>query len=158
MMRFPDCPACRGAEGDPELHRTEVWSDERWRLTTSLSAEVLGFSYLEPRRHIVAITELDGEEASTLGEVVARCTSALKDATGAEQVYVYVFGSGIPHLHFLLAPHRQGDALSDWMFKGDAVETTLPNGAVLVSSAQYPPLPEGDLRDTAELVRRMLGS
>ncbi len=36
MMRYPDCPACRGAEGDPELHRLEVWSDDLWRLTTSL--------------------------------------------------------------------------------------------------------------------------
>ena len=68
MMRYPDCPACRGAEGDPELHRMEVWSDDLWRLTTSLSAEVVGFSYLEPRRHIVAITAIDGDEARTLGD------------------------------------------------------------------------------------------
>ncbi|MFI5055652.1 MAG: HIT family protein [Actinomycetota bacterium] len=156
MMRYPDCPACRGAEGDPELHRTEVWSDDLWRLTTSLSAEVGGFSYLEPRRHIVAITALDGAEARTLGEVLGRCTAALKDATGAEQVYIYSFGSGIPHLHLMLAPHRQGDALSDWMLKGEAVETPLPNGAVLISSADYPPLPEDDLRVTADLIRRAL--
>ena len=141
MMRYPDCPACRGAEGDPELHRTEVWSDDPWRLTTSLSAEVGGFSYLEPRRHIVAITAIDGEEARTLGDVLGRCTTALKDATGAEQVYIYSFGSGIPHLHLMLAPHRQGDALSDWMLKGEAAET---------------PLPEDDLRVTADLIRRAL--
>jgi glycosyltransferase A (GT-A) superfamily protein (DUF2064 family) len=73
-----------------------------------------------------------------------------------EQIYVDVFGSGIPHLHFMLAPHRQGDALSDRMLKGEAVETQLPNGAVLVSSADYPPLPEDELRDAAELIRRTL--
>jgi diadenosine tetraphosphate (Ap4A) HIT family hydrolase len=156
MMRYPDCPACRGTEGDPELHRMEVWSDDLWRLTTSLSSEVLGFSYLEPRRHITAITGLGGDEARTLGTVIGRCTGALRDSTGAEQVYVYVFGSGIPHLHFMLAPHRQGDALSDWMLKGEAVETQLPNGAVLVSSADHPPLPEDDLRAAAELIRRTL--
>ena len=156
MIRYPDCPACRGTDGDHELHRTEVWSDPRWRLTTSLSSEVLGFSYLEPRRHITAITGLDGEEAATLGDVLGRCTAAVCDATGAEQTYVYVFGSGIPHLHFMLAPHRQGDALSDRMLKGEAVETQLPNGAVLVSSADYPPLPEDELRDAAELIRRTL--
>jgi diadenosine tetraphosphate (Ap4A) HIT family hydrolase len=133
-----------------------VWSDDHWRLTTSLSSEVLGFSYLEPRRHITAITGLDGDEARTLGTVIGRCTAALRDSTGAEQVYVYVFGSGIPHLHFMLAPHRQGDALSDWMLKGEAVETQLPNGAVLVSSADHPPLPEDDLRAAAELIRRTL--
>jgi len=157
MIRYPDCPACRGTDGDPELHRTEVWSDARWRLTTSLSSEVLGFSYLEPRRHITAITALDGEEAATLGDVLGRCSAAVRDATGAEQIYVYVFGSGIPHLHLMLAPHRQGDALSDRMLKGEAVETPLSNGAVLVSSAEYPPLPEDELRDAAELIRRTLG-
>jgi diadenosine tetraphosphate (Ap4A) HIT family hydrolase len=156
MMRYPDCPACRGAEGDPELHRLEVWSDDLWRLTTSLSSGVLGFSYLEPRRHITAITAIDGEEAATLGSVLGRCSAAIRDATGAEQIYLYVFGSGIPHLHVMLAPHRQGDALSDWMLKGEAVETKLPNGAVLVSSAQHPPLPEDELRAAAELIHRTL--
>jgi diadenosine tetraphosphate (Ap4A) HIT family hydrolase len=136
----------------------EVWSDDLWRLTTSLSSEVLGFSYLEPRRHVVNITELNGEEARTLGVVLARCTRALRDATGAEQVYVYVFGPGIPHMHLMLAPHRAGDPLSDWMLKGDVVETRLPNGAILVSSAEYPPLPEDDLRATADLIRRHLTS
>jgi diadenosine tetraphosphate (Ap4A) HIT family hydrolase len=156
MMRYPDCPACRGAAGDPELHRLKVWSDDLWRLTTSLSSGVLGFSYLEPRRHITAITAIDGEEAATLGSVLGRCSAAIRDATGAEQIYLYVFGSGIPHLHVMLAPHRQGDALSDWMLKGEAVETKLPNGAVLVSSAQHPPLPEDELRAAAELIHRTL--
>jgi hypothetical protein len=78
------------------------------------------------------------------------------DATGAQQIYVYAFGSGIPHLHFMLAPHRQGDDLSDRMLKAEAVETPLPNGAVLVSSAEHPPLPEDELPDAAELIRRAL--
>ncbi len=117
---------------------------------------MLGFSYLEPRRHITAITAIDGEEAATLGTVLGRCSAAIRDATGAEQIYLYVFGSGIPHLHVMLAPHRQGDALSDWMLKGEALETKLPNGAVLVSSAQYPPLPEDELRAAAELIHRTL--
>lgn len=86
MIRYPDCPACRGVDGDPELHRTEVWSDQRWRLTPSLSSEVLGFSYLEPRRHITAITALDRDEAATLGDVLGRCTSATRNATGTAQV------------------------------------------------------------------------
>jgi len=56
----------------------------------------------------------------------------------------------------MLAPHRPGDALSDWMLKGEAIETPLPNGAMLVSSADYPPLPEDDLRAAAELIHRTL--
>src|ERR687883_177622 len=66
-----NCILCRGAEADQELGVVQVWEDSYWRMTTSLDAEVLGFSYLEPKRHIRYITDLDGEEASTFGEVLA---------------------------------------------------------------------------------------
>jgi diadenosine tetraphosphate (Ap4A) HIT family hydrolase len=78
---------CRGPEGDEELLRVQVWEDELWRLTTSVSGDpVPGFSYLEPKRHIPSITELDGDEALTFGAVMARVTGALKEGTGAEVV------------------------------------------------------------------------
>ena len=42
-----------------------------------------------------------------------RCVSrALRDETGSDLVYVYVFGGGIPHLHLHLTPHHPGDALN----------------------------------------------
>jgi len=41
---------------DHALMRTEVWSDDLWRLTASEASEVAGFSYLEPRRHIADIS------------------------------------------------------------------------------------------------------
>lgn len=71
-----------------------------------------GFGHLEPVRHIPFLTDLDGEEAATLGPVLARVTSALRDVTAADLVYVYVFGERVAHLHFNLAPHRAGDALA----------------------------------------------
>lgn len=57
------------------------------------------------------------EEAVTPGPVLARCARALKEATAAEQVYLYVSDGGIPHLQ--LAPHRAGDALHDQMLRGE---------------------------------------
>src|SRR5512134_949593 len=62
-----ECPMCRGAAADAELDRIEVWQDAHWRLTVSLSSEVAGFAYLEPKRHIRYITELDGPEAASFG-------------------------------------------------------------------------------------------
>jgi len=141
-MTSADCLICRGPDGDAELMREHVWQDDLWRLSTATSGEVVGFSYLEPRRHISDITALDGREAETLGPVIARVTAALKAATGAELVYVYVFGGGIPHLHIHLAPHRDGDALNDAMIKGEFESTKLPSGAELFVSLDYPQLPE----------------
>lgn len=151
-----DCILCRGIEGDPQLERIQVWEDSHWRLTMSLAAEVLGFSYLEPKRHIPHITDLDGAEAGTLGAVLARAARILREETGAELVYLYVFGGGVPHLHIHLAPHRKGDALSSQIVRGEITEEKLESGASRMVSKDYPPLPEEQQRAVAQRVRQRL--
>jgi diadenosine tetraphosphate (Ap4A) HIT family hydrolase len=117
-----ECVICRGVAGDEELQRIQVWEDSLWRLTVSLDAEVLAFSYLEPKRHIPHLTDLDGEEARTFGEVLARLSRVLQEETGAELVYVYIFGGGVPHLHVHLAPHRPGEGLNTQIVRGEFTE------------------------------------
>ena len=153
-----DCTLCRGTAGDSDLNRVETWSDDLWRLTTSVGPGdvTLGFSYLEPRRHVSDITALDGAEAETFGAVLARCTAALKEATGCELVYVYVFGGSIPHLHVHLAPHVAGDALNDDLLKGEFETQELPSGAIAYLSKDYPALPEADCVAVADRVRALL--
>lgn len=153
-MANPDCPMCAGTARDEELERQEVWRDAHWRLTVSLSSEVAGFAYLEPLRHIPFITDLDGTEAASFGPTIARCTRILREATGTDVVYVYIFGDGVPHLHVHLAPHRAGDALNDQMVRGALVEEKLPSGMTRFTSAEFPPLPRADLEAIAERVRR----
>lgn len=150
------CVICRGSSGDAELGRIQVWEDPFWRLTMAAEGEVAGFSYLEPKRHVPHITDLQGDEARTLGPVLSRVTRALKEATDAQVVYVYVFGSGIPHLHVHLAPHREGDALSDRMIRGEVMETRLPSGATALVSKDFPPLPASVHSRVRERVRRSL--
>lgn len=157
-MTTSDCPMCRGAAADEELERIEVWQDAHWRLTVSLSSEVAGFAYLEPKRHIRYVTELDGPEAATFGPALARSTSALKEAAGAEVAYVYIFGDGVPHLHVHLAPHRAGDALNDQMIRGELTEEKLPNGMTRFSSSEFPPLPREQLAQIADQVRHRMSS
>ena len=152
-MTISGCPMCRGAAADEELERIQVWEDHLWRLTVGLASEVPGFTYLEPKRHIRFISELDGAEAETFGAVLARCTRVLKEVTGVEIVYVYIFGDGVPHLHVHLAPHRAGDALNDQMIRGEVVEEKLPSGMTRVASREFPPLPVDQLREIAERIR-----
>ncbi len=152
------CILCRGVAADADLERIEVWQDEHWRLTASLSSEILGFAYLEPKRHIRYVHELDGLEAGTFGAALARCSSALKHATGADLVYVYIFGDGIAHLHVHLAPHRSGDALNDQLIRGEIVEEKMPNGMTRFYSPTYPALPRGELLAAADKVRDFLQS
>ena len=155
-MSTTDCPMCRGAAADTELERVEVWADAHWRLTVSLATGVPGFGYLEPKRHIAHITDLDGEEARTFGTAMAASTRALKQATGTDVVYVYIFGDGVPHLHVHLAPHRTGDALNDRMIRGEIVEEKLPSGMTRIISLDFPPIPREDLSELADRVRKQM--
>ena len=102
------CLLCSPVDADRALNRVEVWRDEYWRLAMLTAGPIAGFAHLEPLRHIPHITDLDGAEAASLGGTLARVTSALKSATGADLVYINVFGERIAHLHFNLAPHRAG--------------------------------------------------
>jgi diadenosine tetraphosphate (Ap4A) HIT family hydrolase len=155
-VQLADCIICRGAEADHELDRIQVWENEFWRLTISLVSETPGFSYLEPKRHIPYIADLDGPEAASFGEVMARAARALREETGTELVYVYIFGDGVPHLHAHLAPHRKGDALHDQFIRGELIEEKLPNGFTRITSAQFPPLPKDELLAIANRVKRRL--
>jgi diadenosine tetraphosphate (Ap4A) HIT family hydrolase len=124
---------------DDALMRTEVWSDNLWRLTTARVTEVAGFSYLEPKRHIADITELSGPEAASFGGTMAKASAAIKEASGADLVYVYVFGDNVDHLHVHLAPHRySGSPLVGDMIKGNKHRTFLPDGSEVWSSDRYP--------------------
>jgi len=151
-----DCLLCRRDAADAEFDRIQVWEDDLWRLTVSLAAEVPGFAYLEPKRHVPYITDLDRTEAASFGPVLARCTRMLREATGAEVVYVYIFGDGIPHLHVHLAPHRKGDALNDQMIRGEIVEEKLPSGATRFFSKEFPALPRDELLAIAQRIRQRL--
>ena len=115
-----------------------------------------GFAYLEPKRHIAYVTDLDGEEARSFGAVLAASTRALKDATGADIVYAYIFGDGVPHLHVHLAPHRAGDALNDQMIRGEIVEEKLPSGMTRIISRDFPPVSREHLLAIAARVRDRL--
>ena len=125
-MKGVGCTLCAGAAADAELGVTQVWEDRLWRLTMSATGHTTGFAFLEPKRHVPYITDLDGDEAATFGAVLARVTSALREAADTELVWVYIFGGGMPHLHVQLAPHREGDALNSQTVRGELAVERLP--------------------------------
>lgn len=153
-----DCALCRGAETDHELGRVQLWEDALWRLTMSMDSYTHAFCYLEPKRHIPHITDLDGEESRTFGSVMARVTSVLKKITGTEVVYVYIFGGGIPHLHVHLAPHAEGDALANTTIRGEVAEEKLPSGATALISKEFAPVPRDELEELATRARHLLSA
>ncbi|MDQ3690904.1 MAG: HIT family protein [Chloroflexota bacterium] len=157
-MSGPDCLLCTGARADEELGRTMVWEDLLWRLSMARRGYTTGFGYLEPKRHIPHITDLDGEEAATFGIVLGRATRALKEAAGAELVWVYVFGGGIAHLHVHLAPHRAGDALNSNIIRGELTMEPHPSGASRMVSRDFAERSADEIAAVAERARELLSS
>ena len=155
-MSDVDCTLCRAADGDAELDRVQVWEDGLWRLSMSVRGYTTGFGYLEPKRHIPHVTDLDGEEAATFGPVLGRVTAALREAAGAELVYVYIFGGGIPHLHVHLAPHRDGDALNSAIIRGEVENEELPSGAGRIRSLEFPEVAPLEIQSVIDRARELL--
>lgn len=152
----PDCLLCDGDATDARFGRIRVWEDDLWRLSLSGRGYVRGFGYLEPKRHVPHVTDLDGDEAATFGTVLARVTSALREAAEAELVYVYVFGGGIPHLHVHLGPHRAGDALGSDIIRGEVDEEHDASGGTRLVSRDFPEVSHDELRRTAARARALL--
>lgn len=155
-MAGADCLLCDGERASDALNREVVWEDEHWRLSLSRRGYTTGFGYLEPKRHVPHITDLDGEEAATFGPVLARVASVLKEAAGAELVYVYIFGGGIPHLHVHLGPHREGDALNEDIIRGELTYQRLPSGAQRLLSRDFEELPSAEIAAVIDRARELL--
>jgi len=153
----PDCALCRGTAGDDELDRAQVWEDRLWRLTMSRRSPTRAFAYLEPKRHIPHLTDLDGDEARTFGPVLASVCAAIRVASGANLVYLYVFGGGIPHLHVHIGADAPTGVLNSQIIAGEVKELPLPSGATQVISVDHPDLPADELREVADRVRQILG-
>jgi diadenosine tetraphosphate (Ap4A) HIT family hydrolase len=152
-MSSADCLICRGPEGDPDLERVEVWRDDHWRLSMARRGSTLGFAYLEPIRHIPFLADLDGPEAETFGQAIARASGVLRDATGGALVYAYVFGGGIAHVHVHLAPNAPDGVLSTELISGRVEHRKLPSGATEITSLDHPELPEEEIAAVIDKVR-----
>jgi hypothetical protein len=72
MIPVPDCLLCRPSEADPKpWGGVGVCRDSLWRLAVATAGPIAGFAHLEPLRPIPEITQLDGDYAATLNEVLA---------------------------------------------------------------------------------------
>ncbi|MBM9467369.1 hypothetical protein [Nakamurella leprariae] len=109
--RAAACLLCDPTAADAAFDRARIWERDGWRLSVVLRGPVAGFAHLEPVRHIPSIADLDGPEAATFGPALAAATALLRDATGAERTYGYLFGERVAHLHVNLAPVHPGGPL-----------------------------------------------
>ncbi len=78
----------------------------------------LGTLFIESRRHFLDFSQMNPEEAASLGQLLQRIYHELKELTRAERIYQLSTMEGVPHFHAWLVPRRQSDAERGLKFLG----------------------------------------
>ena len=102
-----DCYSCRQEVADHGSERRDwIFTTDHWRLVHSFNSALEGWLVLLPRRHVVAIHDLTGEEAAELGPLLQRVSVALRDELSCEKTYVIQLAEaeGFSHVHFHVVP------------------------------------------------------
>ena len=73
-----------------------------------------GYLMVEPKRHAAGLGDLTDVEAEAVGRLANRVARLQRELLGAEHVYSFVYGDGIPHLHVHLAPRYPGTPREFW--------------------------------------------
>jgi len=103
-----------------------------------------GWLIVEPKRHAPGLGDLTDDEACAVGRLSNRLARVLKQTVGAEHVYAFVFGDGVPHLHVHLAPRYPHTPIEFW-------------GAQLSQWPDAPRIDEAEMRALVTTLRDRLG-
>ena len=139
-----DCLICRKHRGEVDAPGGLLYEDDLIAASHSLimdgeTESYLGILFIEPKRHIPGVADLNDEEAKRAGLLVSRLGRALKATEGAEHVYLFVLGHHVPHLHIWLVPRYPGTPREYWGLRVD----------------EWPDAPKGGLGEIEELCDRI---
>jgi histidine triad (HIT) family protein len=93
------------------ISHAQLWGDEK--------DHYLGHLFVEPKRHVPELAELTEEEAQAIGLYTSRVARALMHSEGAEHVYSFVLGDGVPHVHVHVIGRYPGAPREFWGSKVD---------------------------------------
>jgi diadenosine tetraphosphate (Ap4A) HIT family hydrolase len=109
------CFTCEGNARIRDLPPHErIAVDDHWRVAHAVGSALPGWLVLLPRRHVLAIADLNDAEAAGLGTWQARLSRALHAVTGCTKTYVVQFAEAprFHHVHFHIVP-RMADLPAD---------------------------------------------
>ena len=98
-----DCLICAKHRGVGPLVGEPVWENDVLLIThRTLSADgrtVLGYLYLDSRRHVPYLADLSDAEAEVIGRSVRRLAYGMRTELNADFVFSAIAGTAIPHFH-----------------------------------------------------------
>ena len=108
-------------------------------LPPDLIGVYLAYLMVEPKRHVTGLGELTDNEAAAMGLVVNNLARVLKTVEKAQQVYSFVLGDDVPHLHIHLVPRYPDTPREYWGIR----------------ASQWPDAPRGGIDDIAAICDRL---
>jgi diadenosine tetraphosphate (Ap4A) HIT family hydrolase len=104
----PECLICAKHRGEGPLVGPLVWSDEHAYVYHAPvpvgETAVLGYLFIETRRHVPHVDGLMDDEAAAVGRLVSRAARGLREELGAAYVFSAIVGTGVAHFHQHLFP------------------------------------------------------
>ncbi|WP_034765313.1 HIT family protein [Rossellomorea vietnamensis] len=96
-----NCPIC-------EKHKAidvPLYEDEHWVITAGpLASQLLGYLYIEPKRHVENWSEFRNEELMTMGSLIKKCEKSLKELMDVDRIYTVTISEAVRHLHIHIVP------------------------------------------------------
>lgn len=98
-----NCPICEKHKKVQDV----LFENENWMITHGpLASQLLGYVYLEPKRHVENWTEFTDEELSEVGPLIKKVEAALKGLLPIDRLYSVTISEAVRHIHFHLIPRE----------------------------------------------------
>ncbi|MDQ0857201.1 HIT family protein [Bacillus sp. V2I10] len=95
------CPICQKHQDLNEA----IYEDQDWIVTHGpVASQVLGYLYIEPKRHVENWSEFTDQELSAVGPLIKKLEAAVKKELSVDRMYVVTISEAVRHLHFHLIP------------------------------------------------------
>lgn len=134
-LQSKPCVICQRAKDKQYV----VYEDAHWIVRHSDETTILGYFLIEPKRHIVDLSEADEQETSTYGALLSALMSAIRMVTQCARVYTFSLGESCPHYHLHVIPRTENMPKH---YRGRGI-------------MQFPLTPSADLALTTEVCARV---
>jgi len=86
-----------------------LWRNNDWFIYHGpFNSQLLGYLYLEPKRHVENWNEFRPDELSQMGNLIKEAECKLKSILDLDRLYVITISEAVRHIHLHLVPRSQG--------------------------------------------------
>lgn len=85
-----------------------IYEGKNWVISHGpLASQILGYVYIEPKRHVENWAQFTDEELSELGPLIKKTEEAIKKELPIDRLYIVTISEAVRHLHVHLIPREE---------------------------------------------------